>query len=129
MGNDSEDDKEIDVTIAGQHVRTKGYRQMDLIWLPLVMGVGYSAFGIYQHEATAQTETRTIAQSVKEANQEIVRQLKENNLQVVESMKTLTNEMKKSTAAQKETACLLNPAMKNRPDAREACRSILRDDR
>lgn len=124
-----DDNKEVDLTVAGQHVRAKGYRLIDLIWLPMVLGVAYISLTIYQHEATAQTEKQAIAAQMKESNKAMVDALKENNVITVQAIKELTVEQKKATGAIKEVACLNDPALRNRSDARDFCKRITRDDR
>ncbi len=126
----AEDDaKEVDLTVAGQHVRAKGYRLIDLIWLPLVLGVAYICLTLYNHEATAQTEKQAIAAQMKESNKAMVEALKESNVVTVQAIKELTTEQKKSTSAIREVACLNDPALRNRPDARDFCKRLTRDDR
>lgn len=125
----SENDQELDVEIAGQKVRTKGYRLTDLIWLPLLFGVGYICLSLYQHEATAQTSTSSVVSALKESNAATVTAIKESNVNTVKALEALTAEQKKSTNAMKEIACLSDPAMKNRSDARDFCKRMSRDDR
>ncbi len=122
-------DKEIDATIAGQHVRAKGYRLADLAWPLLVVGVGYISLTLFNHEATAQQERQAVAQSLKESNAAIAVVLRESNQATVKALEAVVAEVKKSTAAIRESNCLLDPAIKNRQDGREFCKRITRDDR
>ena len=117
--------KEIDATIAGQHIRAKGYRLMDLLWIAIFCGVGWY---VYQVNAQAQADKQSVATSVKEANMAVVQALKESNANTVEAIKMLTMEQKKSTSAMRETACLLDPAMKNKADARDFCKRMTRNE-
>ena len=119
-----EKNQEIDATIAGQHIRAKGYRLMDLLWIAMFCGVGW---WVYQNNAQAQADKQNVAASVKEANIAVVDALKQSNAATVEAIKTLALEQKKSTQAMRETACLLDPALKNRQDAREFCKRMTRD--
>ena len=121
--------QEVDLTVAGQHVRAKGYRLIDLIWLPMVLGVAYTCLTLYNHEATAQQEKQTIAAQMKESNKAMVDAVKESNIATVQAIKELATEQKKSTAALKETACLLDPAIRNRQDGREFCKRLTSNDR
>jgi hypothetical protein len=59
----------------------------------------------------------------------VVNSLKESNSHTVEALKAMTVEQKKSTSAIREIACLNDPVMKNRSDAREFCKRMARDDR
>lgn len=120
---------ELDLEFAGQKVRTKGYRLADLIWLPLVLGVAYISLTLYNHEATAQQERQAIAGTLKESNTAIAISLEKSNAATVRALEAVVVEMKKNTSASKETACLLDPVMKNRADAREFCKRMVRDDR
>ena len=129
MDDDQTQSREVDFEVAGQKIRAKGYRLIDLIWLPMVFGVGYTALTLYNHEATAQTEKQIIAVQMKESNKAMVDALKESNVITVNAIKELTIEQKKATNAIKEIACLSDPAMKNRQDAREFCKRMSRDDR
>ena len=128
MAND-ENGKEVDLEVAGQKIRAKGYRLLDLIWLPLVLGVAYTCLTLYNHEATAQQEKQSIAVQLKESNKAMVDALKESNMTTVNAIKELTTEQKKATNAIREVACLADPALKNRSDARDFCKRITRDDR
>lgn len=122
-------DQEIDLQIAGQHVRTKGYRLLDLIWLPMILGIGYIGLTLQQHDANAKDDKATLAATLKESNANIAQALKENNTNMVNAIKEIATEQRRSTSATKEVACLSDPLMKNRPDAREFCKRMNRDDR
>ena len=122
---DGDEQKEVDVEIAGQKVRAKGYRLMDLLWIIVVAGAGYY---LYQHDAAAQAEKQNISQSVKEANVAVVQAIRENNTATVEAIQAMTTELKKASSAQRETACLLDPAIKNKPDARDFCKRMTRNE-
>ena len=126
---DENRDKEIELTIAGQHGRAKGYRLLDLIWLPMLLAVSYTAFTLYHHEATAQNVGKDVAASVREANKDVVNALKESNSATVKAIDALATEQKKSTIVMREMVCLSDPTMRNRSDAREFCKRISRDDR
>ena len=127
--SDDNSDKEIDATIAGQHVRAKGYRLIDLIWLPLVAGVGYTVITLYNHEASAQAEKKVLSETLKESNKSVSEALKEQNAIFLQAIKDLTAEQKKATVQITIGNCMNSPAMRNRNDAREECRRIVRDDR
>lgn len=136
----TDDDKEIDLEIAGQKVRARGYRLIDLVWLPLVLGMAYCAMMAYQQEARAQVDKATLAKALKdsndnsaqvarESNTAVVNALKEANENTVRALDRLTTEQRKSTDGIREIACLSDPALRNRPDAREICKRLGRSDR
>lgn len=59
--------KELEVKIAGQEARAKGYKLLELIWLPILLCVVYTALSMYQHEANAQSDKQALAQTLKES--------------------------------------------------------------
>lgn len=122
-------DQELDVKIAGQEVRTKGYRLTDLIWLPMGLGIAYACMSLYNHEATAQSDKAMLANTLKESNGQIAQALKESNLRTAEAIERMAVEQKRATSAMREVACLSDPVMRNRSDAREFCKRMARDDR
>lgn len=111
-------DNELEVDVAGQKVRARGYRLIDLVWLPMFLGIGWLIVIQQGHTADSKDEKIAMAQAAKEANQAVVRALQE-----------LVAEQKRSTNAAKEVACLNDPVMRNRQDAREFCKRMARDDR
>lgn len=132
--------QELDLEVGGQKVRAKGYRLIDLIWLPMIFGIAYICLTLYQHDASAQkgdtavakqlTESnQIISNSLRESNKTMVDALKENNANTVQALRELTLEQRKATSAIKEIACLSDPSMRNRGDAREFCKRMARDDR
>ena len=69
------------------------------------------------------------AKSVKEANLAVVQAIKESGAMTAKAIEQFTIEQKRSTNAQRETACLSDPTLRNRADAREFCKRMSRDDR
>ena len=124
-----ESGQEIEATIAGQSVRAKGYRLIDLIWLPLVLGVGYTAMTVYNHSVEAKDEKVKIAKTLKESNESVAQALKDSNDNTAAAIKAMAMEQRKATNVLREMSCLLDPSMKNRPDARDFCKRITREDR
>lgn len=122
-------DQELDLEIAGQKIRTKNYRLLDLIWLPVFLGVAYCCLILYQHDASAKDDKATLAATLKESNANIAAALKENNSNMVNAIKEIAVEQRRSTNAIKEVACLNDPAMQHRNDARDFCKRMSRDDR
>ena len=122
-----EEAKELDLTVAGQHVRAKGYRLIDLIWLPMVLALAWICLTLYQHEAGAQNGAKTVADALEKSNANVARVLKEASDQHSESIKVMAIEQKKATSVLQEMTCLLDPAMKGRADARDFCKRMTRD--
>lgn len=120
---------EIDAEIAGQKLRAKGYRLVDLVWLPLMIAVAYTANGMYEHRAEAKDDAAKIATTLKDSNQNVAAALKDNNTSLTETLRAMTSEQKKGNAVMREMVCLSDPLMKNRGDAREFCKRMSRDDR
>lgn len=131
---------EIDLEVAGQKVRTKGYRLVDLIWLPMVLGISYTCLTIFQHEASAQQDKAHVAATLAKSNNDIAgalkensatlaAALKENNANTLQAIRELTIEQRKATDAVREIACLSDPNLKNASNAREFCKRITRDSR
>ena len=127
---------ELDLEVAGQKIRTRGYRLVDLAWLPLLLFSAYSALVLYQHEAHSQSDLKAtidananVVNAMKENNKALVEALKESNQNTLGAIKELTAEQRKSTNAMKETACLLDPAVKDRRDGREFCKRMVLGDR
>lgn len=111
------DGKELDLEVAGQKVRARGYRLIDLVWLPMILGMGWMIQIQNAHTADAKEDKVVVAQAAKDANRA-----------VVEALKELVAEQKRSTNAAKEVACLNDPAMRNRQDARDFCKRMSRAD-
>lgn len=124
-----ENDQELDLEVGGQKIRTKGYRLIDLIWLPMILAMGYIGLLLQNHVAAAEKDGAVIAVAAKEANKALVDAIKESNSATVAALRDLTTEQRRSTNAIKEVACLSDPSMKNRGDARDFCKRMSRDDR
>lgn len=113
----------------GLKARAKGYRLIDLIWLPMVLGVGYLIMIHQGHAADTKEDKAAIAKALTESNTTIANALKESNAATVNAINGLMLEQRKSTDAIREIACLSDPAMRNRGDAREFCKRMSRDSR
>ena len=114
---------------AGLGLRTKGYRLMDIAWIILGAAVIWGAWEQKSHAGDSAQQSAAIVKAINDANMAVVQSLKESNAHTVEALKAMTIEQKKSTAAIREIACLNDPVMRNRADAREFCKRISRDDR
>lgn len=87
------------------------------------------AWVLWSHHADAKDNEKNFAVVLKESNKVIADALKENNATIVRTLDKMTEEQRKSTDAIREIACLSDPAMRNRQDARDFCKRISRDSR
>ena len=102
----------------------------EVAMLILAAGMSYSAMMLYQHEANAQTQKQELAATLKESNKTIADALRESNASQKEQTTAVVNAINRLERRTAEVACLSDPAMKNRPDARQFCKNITaRDDR
>ena len=124
-----EDENDVDLEVAGQKFRAKNYRLIDLIWLPMVLSLGWICMTLYTHQVDAQATAKTVADVLEKSNANIAKVLKEAGDQHADAVKQVLVEGKKQTRILTEMACLADPAMKNRGDAREFCKRMSRDDR
>lgn len=121
------DQQELDLEVGGQKVRARGYRLLDLVWLPMIGMLAWLVITANQHESAAQTYRTTSVLSDKENAKALVDALKENNANTVAAIRELTVEQRRSTSAMKEVACIVDPAMQRRTDAREFCKRMQGD--
>lgn len=121
---DENDGKEIDLTIGGQTVRAKGYRLVDLVWPILGAGLIYIGFTLYHHAEAGDEGQKKTAEVLRESNKALLEALKENNANTVRALEQLATEQRKGTSATKEVACLNDPMMKDRRDARDFCKRV-----
>ena len=116
---DDNSDKELDLTVAGQHVRAKGYRLIDLLWVFTAAAIGYGAYALAQHKTETEQTMRDLAVAIKESGKA-----------QVEAISKLVDEQKKANEKQTEqmaiTNCLLDPALKNNQNASDVCKRIVR---
>jgi cell division protein YceG involved in septum cleavage len=82
---------------------------------------------LWDHHALAKDNDKSVAIVLKENNKIVADALKESSQNTIRAIERLTEEQKKSTSAIKEGNCLNDPTMKNRADAREFCKRIVRD--
>ena len=114
---------------AGVGVRAKGYRLMDIAWVLISVAIAYGAWELKAHAGDSEKQSAAIVKSINDANAALVGSMKESNAATVQALKELTSEQKKSTNAMREIACLSDPTMRNRPDARDFCKRMSRDER
>lgn len=132
---------DIGVKIAGQEVNIRNVRSLNTIaTVCTLIGVCVLGVFVYYHEVSAQSDKVNVAatlqksntdisNALKESNTALVNALKESNANTLGALKELTTEQRRSTQAIKEIACLNDPAMKNRNDARDFCKRMARDER
>ena len=112
----------------GLGIRAKGYRLMDLGMIIMSLGFAWGAWELKAHAGDSERQTTAIVKSINDANTAMVQSLKESNSATVKALQEMTKEQKHGTAAMREIACLTDPTMRNRQDAREFCRRISRDE-
>ena len=95
----------------------------------------FIAWVLWLHHAQAGDEkvqakenARIVSEALKESNKAVAEALKESNVNTVKAIEALSLEQKRSTRAMKEIACLNDPAMRFRSDARDFCKRMSRDD-
>lgn len=109
----------------GLKARNVDLRTFMLI-LTLISAAGAVAVG-WQHDVNAQTQKKELADTLEKSNKIIADALKEQNTHFLQALKELTTEQKKATVQITIGNCMNSPAMRNRNDAREECRRIVRD--
>jgi len=77
------------------------------------------------HHVDAGETKNTIAKALEASNEKVAKALDDSNKNFVRALESLTEEQKKSTRVMQEIACLQDPAMRNRADAREFCKRII----
>lgn len=132
---------DIGVKIAGQEINVRNVKSLNtiatIVTMIIVVGLGV---GFYFHEANAQQDKARLAGTLEKSNSTIAEALREQNKMVEESNKAvvkaitdsndkMVSAINKLTSRSAEIACLSDPAMKNRVDARDVCRRLSRDDR
>lgn len=113
----------------GIGLRAKGYRLMDIAWVVLAAAVIYGAWELKAHAGDSAHQSAAIVKSINEANAAVVNSMKESNAATVKALQDMTTEQRKANATMREIACLSDPAVKNRTDAREFCRRMAGIDR
>ena len=116
---DDNGDKELDVTVAGQHVRAKGYRLGDLLSLAAIALLGYGVYAVAQHKQESDQQLQSLSKAILESSKA-----------QVEAFNRFIDEQKKASEKQTEqmaiTNCLLDPALKNNQNASDVCKRIVR---
>lgn len=132
---------DVGVKIMGNEVNIKNFKSLNTLATVATL-CAVCAIGVftYFHEVGAQQDKATVASTLQKSNADIagalkestsamVHALKESNTNTLNALRELTTEQKKSTVAIREGNCLQDPAMRNRPDARDFCKRLTRDDR
>lgn len=124
-----EEKGELDVEIAGQKLRSKGYRLLDLIWLPMVMGIGYLIVIEQAHTGETKESAKQTAAVLRESNEKIAQTLKENTKDLTDALRQMSAEQKRSNEIQREQTCLLTLPPDRRTNAADFCKRLSRDGR
>lgn len=114
---------------AGVGLRTKGYRLMDIAWIIIACGMIWSAWELKAHAGDSAHQSAAIVKSINDANEAVVKSLKESNSATVKALEDMAKEQRRANATMREIACLSDPAMKNRADARDFCKRMSGTDR
>ena len=111
----------------GLKMRNVDLRTFMLI-LTLVAAIGAGAIG-WHHEVNAQTQSKELATTLEKSQKVTAEALKEWQNSQKASNDAIVKALEKVAAQVTIGNCMNEPAMKNRQDAREVCRRIVRDDR
>ena len=137
MGEEEKTGADLGIKVMGNEINVKNLKSVNTIATVTTL-VLVAVFGVflYFHEVNAQQEKAHIAGVLQQSNSIVAEALKQSNKAVTDALKELAQEQrnaiveqKRSTNAIKEVACLSDPAMKNRNDARDFCKRMSRDDR
>ncbi len=121
-------DSELSLTgPGGLGARAKGYRLIDLIWLPMLLGIGYIALTLYNHQVEAKDEKVTIANTLKESNANIAAALKESQADVAKSMREIAEQQRRANEIGREQTCLLTLPPDRRTNAGDFCKRLSRE--
>ena len=112
----------------GVSLRARGYRLVDLVFIIGACGLVWGAWELKAHAGDSEKQSAAIVKSINDGNAVMVQALKESNESTVKALKEMTLEQKRSTEAMREIACLSDPTMRNRPDARDFCRRMSRSE-
>lgn len=121
--------EQVEVTGPGFGVKTSGVKLTEWIWLPIVLMIGWLVQTQYAHGVDTKDEKAAVANKLVESQKIIADSLRESNNNNAAIMREVVQELKRNTKAVSEVACLSDPAMKNRQDAREACKRLVGSDR
>ena len=122
--NTEDTEKEVSVTLPGGFGgRAKGYRLMDIATVLLAVCFMYGAIEIRAHASDSEKQGAAIVKAITEANVPVVKAIE----RLADEQRQSNVEQKRITATMKEIACLNDPAMRNRPDARDVCKRLTRD--
>lgn len=124
------DEPEGEIAVTGPGgigARAKGYRLLDLIWLPMVLGIGYLIILEQTHAGDTKDAANKTAQVLKESNEKIAQTLKENTRDLTDALKQISIENKRSNEIQREQTCLLTLPPDRRTNAADFCKRLSRE--
>lgn len=96
--------EELSAEIGGQKLSLKSVALNTVITILILLGVGYTAFSMNQHQTEAKESSHAFVSAIKEQ----------------------TSAMKEGTSATREQTCLLKFDQKDRPGNAEFCKQITR---
>ena len=109
----------------GTGLKAPAKRMLEIIALILAFGVIWLAWELKAHAGDSEKQSAAIVKSINEASDKMVKALE----RVADEQKATNAELRQVKNAQRETNCLQDPAMRNRPDAREVCKRLAGGDR
>ncbi len=127
---EQENGADVALKIAGQEVNLRNVKSLNTIATVCTL-LGVCIIGVYLHfhEVNAQTEKAQVAATLQKSNVDIAAILKEATQAQREQGQAIVKALERVERRAAEVACLSDPTMKNRNDAREFCRRMSRDDR
>lgn len=132
---------DLGIKVPGGEVNIKNVKSLNTIaTVTTMVMVGMLAVFLYYHEVNAQQDKAQVATTLQKSNTDIAGILKEANQAqreqnaalvkaINDSNERTVNAISKLTSKSSEIACLSDPAMRNRVDARDLCKRLSRDDR
>ena len=130
MSEENKTGADLGIKVMGNELNVKNVKSLNTIaTVTTMMLVAMLGVFLYFHEVQAREDKATLAGTLQQSNNITAEALKQSNKAITEALKELATEQRRSTNAMKEVACLNDPAMRNRGDARDFCKRIARDDR
>ena len=125
-----ENGADVNLKVAGQELNVRNVKSLNTIATLITMfAVCILAVYLHFHEVNAQQDKAQVATTLQKSNADVAAILKENNLAQKEQTQAIVSAINRLSARATEIACLSDPSMKNRTDARDFCRRMARDER
>ena len=125
-----ENGADVALKVAGQELNIRNVKSLNTV-ATLITMFAVCIIGVYIHfhEANAQSEKVQVAETLRKSNADIANILKEANAIQKEQAQAIVKALEKVERRAAEVACLSDPSMKNRQDARDFCRRMAMDSR